>query len=202
MIEHPNSIANLTVRGRPAVAASAAGPLDWKTALRRAFWAIMLIGHGPALLRVTGEWLVEGDASAGLRALALAGFSVLFALKVLDVAWLRLPGDRRSVVTLSVAVLLLHAGVISRNLPAGAAETLVAVKEAATLGGLAVMAGLVLRRVRRVDSKALRDFAQRLRRLFLLLVEGQRAERLLPAPEPVACCRANRAPPFSSHRRA
>lgn len=161
----------------------------------------MLVGHGPAVLRVTGEWLVEGHAEAGLRALALAAFSVLFALKVIDVAWLRLPGDRRSVVTLGVAVLLMHAGVIGRNLPEGAAETLVAVKEVAVSVGLIAVAALVLKRVRRLDSDALRDRALRLHRLFLMLVQGQRTERLPPAIEPVVCSRANRAPPLSSLRR-
>jgi hypothetical protein len=74
----------------------------------RAFWLVMLGGHAKATL---AAWisLVSGDAADPARVVGLSLAIGFFALKVIDVAWLRFRTDRRSLVALSLIVALLHA---------------------------------------------------------------------------------------------
>ncbi len=74
----------------------------------RAFWLVMLGGHAKATL---AAWvaLLWGSASDPVRVVGLSLAIAFFALKVLDVAWLRFRTDRRSLVALSLIVALLHA---------------------------------------------------------------------------------------------
>ncbi len=80
-------------------------------ALRRLFWAVMFAGHLPALF----EALLRADASLS-RALLLTCSQTLFALKLLDVPWLRIRGGWRAGVGLLVGIVLLHGRVIQSSL--------------------------------------------------------------------------------------
>ncbi|GEM_PF-1338419 len=80
------------------------------TATRRLFWAVMLLGHAPALL-LAWQGVLAGEAS-WLRLAVLALSEIIFLLKLADVSWLRVRPGRGSVLAVSMAVVLLHAGVL------------------------------------------------------------------------------------------
>ncbi len=77
-------------------------------AMRRAFWALLVLVHAPALVGVTRS--AAGDpASADLTAgLVLVLTVVLFSLKLADVSFLRLPTRRGSLLAFVVAFCLVH----------------------------------------------------------------------------------------------
>lgn len=81
--------------------------------LRRCFWLLMVIGHGPALI---SAWRASASSGSGIEplvgCLVLALSMLFFALKLGDVACLRFRTDRRSVVAFCVVVALLHLDVI------------------------------------------------------------------------------------------
>ncbi len=87
-----------------------ANPSSRSTAARRLFWGVMVLGHAPALL-LAWRGLVVGEASA-LRLAVLAVSEIVFILKLFDVAWLRVRGGRGGVLAVTMAVVLLHAGVL------------------------------------------------------------------------------------------
>lgn len=97
--------------------ASAHLGFGWRVACRL-FWLAMLLVHAGAIASV-GQSLFAQGLPSDLSALALRGFILLasalfFALKLVDVSWLRLkPGWRSSIASL-VIVGLLHVGVIQR----------------------------------------------------------------------------------------
>lgn len=79
-----------------------------KTSLLRAFWLLMLASHAKATL---GAWisLATDGVFDPARVVGLSLAVAFFALKFLDVAWLRFRTDRRSLVALALIVGLLHA---------------------------------------------------------------------------------------------
>lgn len=75
--------------------------------LMRFVWAIFAIGHLPPLIaRCT-------DPATALSGLPLLLSELYFLLKVADVAWLRIPRDRRAWIAFFVIVVLLHAPVLT-----------------------------------------------------------------------------------------
>lgn len=114
----------------------------------RAFWLVMLVGHAPALVAAVAGVAVDG---AGLVRLALlAGSCVLFALKAADVAWLRLPTDRRTLTAVTAVIVLLHAGVLLHTARVELPD--ISIPLATQAAGAAVTLGLLtvaLRRDRR-----------------------------------------------------
>ena len=72
----------------------------------RLLWSVMLAAHLPATLA-----LFSGESTLARCAFLLFS-QVFFLLKIVDVAWLRWPTDRRTLVALSAGFLLLHARVI------------------------------------------------------------------------------------------
>lgn len=75
----------------------------------RALWLLMLAVHIPVLLRCL--WGRSGAVSQDHNIVALAGLllaCVFFVLKILDLPWLRFKTDRRSLVTLALAMALVH----------------------------------------------------------------------------------------------
>lgn len=89
------------------------------SALRWALWGGLLLLHTPLLARVLPEFGSSGDAT--FRGLLLFLSQCVFALKLVDVPWLRLPHDRR-LIGLVAAGVLLHAGVFVREKPQEAIE--------------------------------------------------------------------------------
>ena len=84
----------------------------WQRGLALAFWALMAVGHLPALSAAL--WAaVGGDWQPGRLALLLIS-ETYFVLKLADPRWLRLPNERRALFTFIVAITLLHAGVAGR----------------------------------------------------------------------------------------
>lgn len=84
--------------------------------IARAMWLVMFVSHAPAFLAACGE-LGQTFGFATLTRVALLSLSLaLFALKAADVAWLRIPADRRVWLRLSIIVALLHANVLVRAL--------------------------------------------------------------------------------------
>jgi hypothetical protein len=73
-------------------------------------WSLLLLPHAVWLARS----LTSGDGWFGQQVM-LAGSVALFALKVLDVQWLRVSISRRGLVACVLMVGLLHAGVIERS---------------------------------------------------------------------------------------
>ncbi|MCH8851263.1 MAG: hypothetical protein IID41_01265 [Planctomycetes bacterium] len=81
--------------------------------LLRALWLLMLAVHTPAVLRCL--WGQSSQASQDHNIIAFVGLllaCVFFVLKVLDLPWLRFKTDRRSLVTLALAMALAHANLM------------------------------------------------------------------------------------------
>jgi len=85
---------------------------------KRLFWAALLVMHLSAL---GSEWEALGAISGSdawgtsvLRTLALVASATFFALKIVDVPWLRLQPGWRSVVASLVVIGLLHLNVLER----------------------------------------------------------------------------------------
>ncbi len=77
--------------------------------LPRALWLLMLAVHIPALLKCLGGQ--SGPVSQDCNIVAVVGLllaCVFFALKILDLPWLRFKTDRRSLFTLALSVALVH----------------------------------------------------------------------------------------------
>ena len=96
---------------------------------RRLFWLGMVCVHTPALVGSLSEW-ASGGYSVRLTVFCLvpATLLALFALKTLDVAFLRLQLTRRACIAIGVIVALLHVNVVTGSAPEMIAEfgTLVA----------------------------------------------------------------------------
>lgn len=75
----------------------------------RGFWLVMLLAHARA---VASAWASIGAGDAGIdpaRPVILTLAALFFVLKFIDVVWLRFRTDRRSIASLAMIVLLLHA---------------------------------------------------------------------------------------------
>lgn len=104
----------------------------------RAFWGVMAVGHAPALLGASRALLADGFDSREMGAfLGLGLATVFFALKLYDVAWLRIPNDSRCWVAVTIVFALLHVNVMSEHTgTALAAECGEIVASAVLLAGL------------------------------------------------------------------
>lgn len=144
----------------------------------RALWAAMLLGHVPAFAAALAG-LFSGDvASAGPRVLLVGLSLAFFALKLVDVAWLRIAPSARALGVFGVCVLLLHADVLRRahlvpvEEPAGAvvlvmtAGVLAAIA-AGALGLRAVPGRTQARRARYTARAAFAVLARIMRAFFL-----------------------------------
>lgn len=85
---------------------------NWRKLAWQAFWAFMLVGHAPAWLASCRWPAADTESFDALRCLILTISQALFLLKVLDVRWLRLKADRRTWLTVTIAIALLHSGVV------------------------------------------------------------------------------------------
>ena len=156
--------------------------------LRRIFWAVMFAGHLPALL----EALVWADASFS-RALLLVGSQTFFALKLLDVPWLRIRGGWRPGVALLVGIVLLHARVIQSSLHHSLDSP---VSWQMVVLGTGITTATWARQRQRIDGNPARCVQrlarQRLERLRTALLEQNLPLRFLMLAR---SCRIDRAPP-------
>lgn len=164
--------------------------------LIRAAWLIMLLGHMPAMIQAWSSWLSSASSAGDLfRCITLTPCVLLFVLKVIDVPWLRVARDGRGVLTMTVAVALLHAGVIQRvslhltDLETSAIETTLA-------GGLlAALAGAV-RRMRRFEFGDCRKLRRRTHADLVCILNREIFSLLRPRFQLlVRACGVNRAPP-------
>jgi len=90
-----------------------------RSTLRRAFWVALLVLHTlalPSLVTTAASASVTEQLALVPRIAGLPLSAVFFALKFLDVSWLRARQDWRRVVAAVLIVALLHVGVIDRAL--------------------------------------------------------------------------------------
>lgn len=153
--------------------------------LLRGFWALLLVLHLPLLLSTAGF----GDAPLQLsRVLVLGAACAIFALKVADLRWLRLPADRRVWLAVAVAVALLHAGAVAPELITASADALLG----SLLLVLALIAGIavrppasVLRAAQRRALGCLRELLTRIDRAGVVFLLPPRFLRLATVHSPV-----------------
>lgn len=107
--------------------------------LWRAFWGVMAFGHAPALLGASRALLVDGFGSREMGAfLGLGLATVFFALKLYDVAWLRIPSDVRCWIAVTIVFALLHVNVMSEH-----AGTVLAAECGEIVASAVLVAGLL-----------------------------------------------------------
>lgn len=85
---------------------------------RRAVWSGLLLLHvgvAPAAWSAAVNAELGGTATSWLRLGTLFLASAFFALKIADVAWLRLPPGRKPFLAALTVVALLHAGAVERT---------------------------------------------------------------------------------------
>ena len=160
----------------------------------RAFWAVMFVGHLPAWLG-TCDWAVSITDPAGVvRCLILTLSQLLFAFKVADVPWLRMRPDRRTWLTLTLAIALLHAGVVHQML---FDETLDAgAYEAVLLSAPLTLITWYVIRVVVFGDVSLRIMRRRARNALALVLSRTRTAWLPPRYLLLSrCASLNRAPP-------
>lgn len=160
----------------------------------RAFWAIMFVGHLPAMVNLC----VDPFATSPARAAILIVSQIVFLLKVLDVSALRLNLTRRQTIAMTVVVIFMHAGVVDRMSPHDVDPPAVGPAIVLTIGTLAILGvhdRLRLRTLGRLLA-ALLALPPRVRPVFAWL----RAAEFRPSPALARLrpCRAHRAPPFRS----
>ena len=80
--------------------------------LKSAFWLLMLVSHMPGLVRSVSQLWDSHPGSSLVAAFGFAAACTLFALKILDVRWLRFNTDRKAVFSLALAVALAHANLM------------------------------------------------------------------------------------------
>ncbi len=164
--------------------------------LIRAAWLIILLGHIPATIQAWSSWLSSASSAGDLfRCLTLTPTVVLFILKVIDVRWLRVARDGQGLLCMTLAVALLHAGVIQRmssHLP----DLETSAIEATLAGGLlAVLAGAV-NRMRRFEFGDCRKVRRRTHADLVCILNRELFALLRPRFELLARARGvNRAPP-------
>lgn len=164
--------------------------------LIRAAWLIMLLGHIPATIKAWSSCLSSASSAGDVfRCLTLTPAVLLFILKVIDVPWLRVARDGRGLLALTVAVALLHAGVIQRmssHLP----DLETSAIEATLAGGLLVVLAGAVRRMRRFEFGDCRRLRHRTHADLVCILNRQIFALLRPRFELLARARGvNRAPP-------
>ena len=130
-------------------------------AVRRLFWLLVGIGHIPGLFDAWGS-LATGSLEPGAlgRCLGLTVTTIFMALKVRDVAFLRLREGRRTFVAACLVVALLHVNLVRRTSESSAMPDCSAL--AATVwvaGGLATVRRILatnFARVRTIEKNHVR----------------------------------------------
>lgn len=161
-----------------------------RRALGRLFWGLMLAAHTPAWLGTCG--LLGPDGFDAARGFFLTLSQLLFVLKLTDVPWLRVSSSRRTWVTLTVSIALLHAGALQRLLVEQSA-TPPALPVGVTVTATVVAFACGVRRVLQRQAGA----AVRSMRATWRAVRAQVLQAVLP-PRHLLLTRAisvNRAPP-------
>ena len=106
--------------------------------LSRFFWILMLAVHTPACVRIWQRILEPHATVAQLGAgIWLAAAIVFFVLKLIGLPSLRFATDRRSVCTIALAILLIHAGPLGFRSPEA-----VVPDQAPLAGSILLMMGL------------------------------------------------------------
>lgn len=166
---------------------------SWVNAGWRAAWVVMLVAHLPGCAAVFAAVAAEGAGEHLGRLVALIASQVFFALKAADVAWLRVPVDRRSIVACAVAVLLLHADVVQRRLSASH-ELPTSPAECVVLAAPVILALRVcMPRTQRGGRTIAGSYRPSRSRLALLMIEP-----LIRLRDPLLRNRqSNRAPPLA-----
>ncbi|MEZ6016223.1 MAG: hypothetical protein R3F49_13975 [Planctomycetota bacterium] len=168
--------------------AATSGAPSRRVTWARGVWAAMLVLHLWPLAKV-GAGIFAGEG--GLPGfLALLAAQALFAAKLADVRWLRLPSRRGAVVAFLIATCLAH--------PEVAFEQLGLASKTAAVVTLAVAPAAARAEPKRWLARFLRDAARAgalWRDQAGLLVRRRRA--LAPVPVPVQGARFGRAPPRS-----
>lgn len=117
------------------ISPSPAGPNVW-----RAFWALMMVAHGPALVGVWGDWWSTGASVASLGSCAtLSAAMVFFALKLHRPRFLHLRGDRRSWVAVLLILALIHADCLPGTQPGDPGDVTMALIAVSAVGAAAVI---------------------------------------------------------------
>lgn len=175
----------------------AARKLNHADLLSRAFWLVMMAGHAPALVKVWAETLRgAAEFSAIARTIALSGAFLLFALKLVDVRWLRIPADRRAWIGLVLAIALIHAGVPSHMDASPAAET--AIWQLALTVGVVAAFGAALELLVSAFAPSVRSRRNRSKTQWLAALDRAFNARLRPfLPLLTRSARVNRAPPLT-----
>lgn len=128
---------------------------------RRLFWLLVGIGHIPGLFDAW-ESLVTGGLESGAvgRCFGLTIMTIFLALKVGDVAFLRLCEGRRTMVAACLVVALLHVDVARRASESSVMPDCSALVATAWIAGtLAIVRRIVatnIRRVRTIEENHLR----------------------------------------------
>jgi hypothetical protein len=181
------------VSTRSGNARSAAADRGLAALLWRGFWVAMFVLHAPACVVAFRTWGSD-DFDWG-RFAFLNGSQLLFLLKLLDVAWLRVPRDRRACTALIVAIVLLHGDVVQRLCATDAPDV---TPSAFVLAGVGVLGfSSVLRAA--CDPRQARRARHAPRRVpQLLALWRERLDRVAQRPPRVALVRTGRvgrAPP-------
>lgn len=170
------------------------GALVQSPPIRRAFWSVLLLLHVVGLKSAVTS-LSLGGAEVWLRFAALTLSMLFFALKIADVACLRLNSNWTSTVAAVVAVCLIHTNVL-RQATDGGFDPVPAT--AAVVISAAVAAGMT-ERVRRHISRALARVAELLAHgasLLRLVFWGLAEHADIPRPGLLQVhCISLRAPP-------
>jgi hypothetical protein len=167
--------------------------------LRRAIWAGLLVLHvgvAPAAWNAAVSAATGESVASLVRLGALLLSSAFFALKIADVAWLRLPPGRKPLFAAVTVVALLHAGAVQRSMGADLLSPDGQVAAAVLVGGVLErerLASLVRRYVARIFSFEVDDASRPVRGV---LFAGWIDEFTIPRFATASCSRMGpRAPP-------
>lgn len=117
------------------------------SAVRRLLWLLLGLGHLPGLFAAWASLSVGGlESEAFGHTLLLTVTTVFFALKVCDVAFLRLCPGRRTLVAACLVVALLHVDLVRPNSESSAIPDLTALAATAWIAGTQVTVRRILAR--------------------------------------------------------
>lgn len=171
-------------------------------ASKRLFWLVMLLFHVGAI-RAAWSGLFDPTAApdwalGGIRLAVLIASAAFFALKIADVAALRLKSGWKPLVASIVVVALLHVNVLERAVESDSPYSPAPIAAMAIVGAL-VESSTLRRGLVRLSARLFRDESVRCRSAVPSILASRRTAReripyqlmsisglLLPRPPPVA----------------